>query len=104
MVNYITFLLAVSWIVLIIYLIVNKKFIPINLFGVMLVTSLIQPYLMFYSVTDNTFMIETRWENIVNRFLFLLTFFVTIQEKKYLNKKLTNMSKKEENLLKLNKE
>ena len=104
MINYITYLLAFSWIALTIYLIANRKIIPINLFGMMLVTSLIQPYLMFYSVTDNTFMIETRWENIVNRFLFLLTFFVMIQQKKYLNKKLTNMSKKEENLLKLNKE
>ena len=103
MINYITYLLAFSWIALTIYLIANRKIIPINLFGMMLLTSLVQPSLLFYSITDNVFVIETRWENIMNRFLFLFTFFAMIQQKRYLNRKLNKISRNEENLLIPNK-
>lgn len=104
MINYITILLACLWVSLLVYLILNKKIIPINLFGLMLLTSLMQPFLLFYSLTENAFFIETRWENILNRFMFLFTFFALIQQKRYLNRKLNKMSQNEKNLLIPNKE
>ena len=65
----------------------------------MLLSSLMQPFLLFYSLSENTFFIETRWESILNRFLFLSTYFAMIQQKKFINRKLNKMANTNKNLL-----
>ena len=104
MLEVVTGVMSILWLGFIIYLVINRKSIPLNVFGVMLIAAISQPFLYVYLYEE-----EVRYNGsliggvVFNRALFLIAFFEVVRNKIRINKFLKqNLQTSEREILERN--
>ena len=91
--------LSVLWFVFIYFLFLNKRFVAINVFVSTVLVAFLQPFFLCYNMQLNEFFVETNYQIIINRFLILCVFSLTLCNKIKISKRLIKLSKTSKNLL-----
>lgn len=76
-----TYILATLWVIYTILLFTKRKILPVNIYGALLVTSVLQPFLLFYEFPYYTLHIEQDLEVLIDRYLFLITFVLILMNR-----------------------
>ena len=96
-------LLVVLWILFLIYIVWNQKYIPINTLGLMVAVACIYPYILYQDIIFKSIPpLKFRYETLICRYLILITFYSFISGAKKLNNQLLKLSKKNKKFLKQN--
>ena len=99
--NLANILLGFLWGLFLIYILINRKVIPINTLGCLVGLSLIYPYILYIDIIENIHKeINFKYEILISRYLIIITFFSFVNRSKTLNSQLIKLSKNEKNLLK----
>lgn len=99
MIIILSYILGALWAIYSGVLLYYRRVVPINIYGVLLLTSILQGFFLFYDIRENIFVVQENIEPIILRSLVLICFTMTLWNKIKMNNYLTNLSKSDKNLL-----